>query len=127
MAHGIRLQAAFRAGLCIESTSSRMDTGVSSYLFDSACFFSDSAGRESPGGDSLCFCFARRQKKVSKVHAVGVRSLRKAKLCEHQKATRSLGPYAALRAYLKDVLIRLPTHLNSRIDELLPHRWQPVG
>lgn len=30
-------------------------------------------------------------------------------------------------AYLKDVLTRLPTHLNSRIDELLPHRWQPAG
>ena len=37
-------------------------------------------------------------------------------------------------AYLKDVLTRLPGHLkrlpghlNSRIDELLPHRWQPVG
>ena len=28
-------------------------------------------------------------------------------------------------AYLKDVLARLPTHLNSRIDELLPHLWQP--
>ena len=27
-------------------------------------------------------------------------------------------------AYLRDVLTRLPTHLNSRIDELLPHRWQ---
>lgn len=27
--------------------------------------------------------------------------------------------------YLKDVLTRLPTHLNSRIEELLPHRWQP--
>jgi transposase len=27
--------------------------------------------------------------------------------------------------YLKDVLERLPTHLNSRIGELLPHRWQP--
>ena len=27
-------------------------------------------------------------------------------------------------AYLRDVLERLPTHLNSRIDELLPHRWQ---
>ena len=27
-------------------------------------------------------------------------------------------------AYLKDVLERLPTHLNSRIEELLPHRWQ---
>ena len=28
-------------------------------------------------------------------------------------------------AYLKDVLTRLPTHKASRIDELLPHRWQP--
>lgn len=28
-------------------------------------------------------------------------------------------------AYLKDVLTRLPGHINSRIDELLPHRWQP--
>jgi transposase len=29
-------------------------------------------------------------------------------------------------AYLKDVLTRLPTHLNSRIEELLPHRWLPA-
>jgi hypothetical protein len=29
-------------------------------------------------------------------------------------------------AYLKDVLTRLPTHMNSRLDELLPHRWTPV-
>lgn len=28
-------------------------------------------------------------------------------------------------AYLKDVLTRLPTQLNSRIEELLPHRWRP--
>ena len=28
-------------------------------------------------------------------------------------------------AYLKDVLARLPTQKNSRIDELLPHNWQP--
>ncbi len=28
--------------------------------------------------------------------------------------------------YLKDVLTRLPTQLNSRIEELLPHRWQPA-
>lgn len=26
-------------------------------------------------------------------------------------------------AYFKDVLDRLPTHLASRIDELLPHCW----
>ena len=29
--------------------------------------------------------------------------------------------------YLKDVLERLPTHPASRIDELLPHRWQPTS
>ena len=29
-------------------------------------------------------------------------------------------------AYLRDVLERLPTHLNSRIDELLPHSWKPA-
>jgi transposase len=29
-------------------------------------------------------------------------------------------------AYLKDVLIRLPTQKNSQIEELLPHRWQPT-
>ena len=29
-------------------------------------------------------------------------------------------------AYLKDMLTRLPTHMNSRIDELLPHRWSPA-
>lgn len=30
-------------------------------------------------------------------------------------------------AYLKDVLARLPTHKNSQIEELLPHRWQPAS
>jgi transposase len=29
-------------------------------------------------------------------------------------------------AYLKDVFLRLPTHPASRIEELLPHRWQPT-
>ena len=29
-------------------------------------------------------------------------------------------------SYLKDVLTRLPSQLNSRIDELLPHRWKPA-
>jgi len=29
--------------------------------------------------------------------------------------------------YLRDVLARLPTHLNSHIEELLPHRWQPIA
>ena len=27
-------------------------------------------------------------------------------------------------SYLKDVLERLPTQTASRIEELLPHRWQ---
>ena len=30
-------------------------------------------------------------------------------------------------SYLKDVLTHLPTHLNSRTDQLLPRRWQPQG
>ena len=29
--------------------------------------------------------------------------------------------------YLRDVLERLPTQANSRIEELLPHRWRPTG
>ncbi|MCP1446611.1 hypothetical protein J3D54_005743 [Pseudomonas sp. GGS8] len=29
-------------------------------------------------------------------------------------------------AYLKNVLTRLPTQLASEIDQLLPHKWQPV-
>jgi transposase len=30
-------------------------------------------------------------------------------------------------AYFRDVLMRLPTHPNARLDELLPHRWTPVS
>jgi len=30
-------------------------------------------------------------------------------------------------AYLRDVLQRLPTQLNSRIEDLLPHRWRAAG
>ena len=30
------------------------------------------------------------------------------------------------RAYLNDVLTRLPTQLSSRIDELLTHNWHPA-
>ncbi|SUD31799.1 protein TnpC1 [Pseudomonas fluorescens] len=29
-------------------------------------------------------------------------------------------------AYLKDVLTRLPTQRANEIDQLLPHKWQPV-
>ncbi|RML78253.1 putative transposase [Pseudomonas amygdali pv. tabaci] len=29
-------------------------------------------------------------------------------------------------AYLNDVLTRLPTQQASEIDQLLPHKWQPV-
>ena len=29
-------------------------------------------------------------------------------------------------AYINDVLRRLPTHPNSRSDELLPHHWRPM-
>ena len=45
--------------------------------------------------------------------AVVMSLLQSAKLCGHD-------PFA----YLKDVLTRLPTQLNSRIEELLPHSWQ---
>ena len=48
--------------------------------------------------------------------AVVMSLLQSAKLNGHD-------PYA----YLKDVLTRLPTQLNSRIEELLPHQWQSVG
>ncbi len=30
-------------------------------------------------------------------------------------------------AYLRDVLERLPSQPNSRIDELLPHLWTPAS
>jgi hypothetical protein len=46
--------------------------------------------------------------------AVVTSLLQSAKLCGHD-------PFA----YLKDVLTRLPTQLNSRIEELLLHSWQP--
>lgn len=30
-------------------------------------------------------------------------------------------------AYLKDVMDKLPSWPNSRVLELLPHRWQPAS
>jgi hypothetical protein len=30
-------------------------------------------------------------------------------------------------AYLKDVFMRLPTQPDSKIEELLPHRWKPAA
>ena len=30
-------------------------------------------------------------------------------------------------AYLRDVLRWLPTQINSRMEELLPHRWRLAG
>jgi transposase len=41
----------------------------------------------------------------------------------HSARLNGHDPYA----YLKDVLERLPTQPASRIDELLPHRWQPAS
>jgi len=29
-------------------------------------------------------------------------------------------------AYLKDVLMRLPTQKASKIEQLLPHQWMPI-
>ncbi len=40
----------------------------------------------------------------------------------HSARLNGHDPYA----YLKDVLERLPTHPASRVQELLPHRWQPA-
>ncbi|MFM2067817.1 MAG: hypothetical protein RLZZ584_2726 [Pseudomonadota bacterium] len=40
----------------------------------------------------------------------------------HSARINGHDPYA----YFKDMLERLPTHLASRIDELLPHRWAPA-
>jgi len=31
----------------------------------------------------------------------------------------------ATNAYVRDILERLPTQRASRLDKLLPHRWQP--
>jgi len=39
----------------------------------------------------------------------------------HSAKLNGHDPYA----YLRDVMERLPTQPNSRIQELLPHRWQP--
>ena len=44
--------------------------------------------------------------------AVLMSLLQSARMCGHDP-----------HAYLRDVLQRLPTQLNSRIEELLPHRW----
>ncbi|NPC56023.1 transposase domain-containing protein, partial [Caenimonas soli] len=41
----------------------------------------------------------------------------------HSARLNGHDPYA----YLRDVLERLPTQPASRIDELLPHRWQPAS
>ena len=38
----------------------------------------------------------------------------------HSAKLNGHDPYA----YIRDVLARLPTHPASRIEELLPHRWQ---
>ena len=41
----------------------------------------------------------------------------------HSARMNGHDPYA----YLKDVLERLPTHPASRVEELLPHRWNPAA
>jgi transposase len=48
--------------------------------------------------------------------AVIMSLIQSAKLCGHE-------PYR----YLRDVLDRLPTQPASRLEELLPHRWQPMS
>jgi transposase len=51
---------------------------------------------------------------------------------ERAAATMSLLQSAKLNgheplAYLTDVLTRLPSHPNKRIEDLLPHRWVQQG
>jgi len=54
---------------------------------------------------------------------------------EHQPASHSAPEERAADVphcqrhvtYLKDVLARLPSQQYSRIGELLPHRWTPLG
>ena len=69
---------------------------------------------DAPLGDGSKGVTLRRQRIGRQRAAVIMSLLQSAKLNGHD-------PWA----YLEDVLTRLPTHLNSRIDELLPHRWQP--
>jgi len=57
---------------------------------------------------------SRRFESVPGADAAAVMSL------VHSARINGRDPYASL----KDILERLPTHPASRIDELLPHRWQ---
>ena len=41
----------------------------------------------------------------------------------HSARLNGLDPYA----YMRDVLERLPTQPASRVEELLPHHWQPAA
>lgn len=41
----------------------------------------------------------------------------------HSTRMNGHDPYA----HVKDLLSRLPTHKASRIEELLPHLWQPIS
>ncbi|SEL26540.1 Transposase IS66 family protein [Roseateles sp. YR242] len=47
--------------------------------------------------------------------AVMMSLVQSARMCGHE-------PWA----YLRNVLQRRPTQLNTRIEELLPHRWHPA-
>ncbi len=52
----------------------------------------------------------------------------KAGRCGHKPDPVGKAQRADPLAYMmKDVLTRLPTHPNSRIEDLLPHRWQPLS
>ena len=60
--------------------------------------------------------------KVPRLDAYGERAAMIMSLLQSAKLNKT-DPWS----YLKDVLTRLPTQLNSRIDELLPHRWKPAS
>jgi hypothetical protein len=46
--------------------------------------------------------------------------------CKGHDAAPLSGQQLCSCVYLKDILMRLPTHRASEIDELLPHKWNPI-
>jgi len=63
----------------------------------------------------------RKQLVVRRQPAAGKRAAAVMTLV-HSARLNGHDPYA----YLKDVLERLPTQPASRVQELLPHHWQPA-
>ena len=85
---------------------------------------SDAQARQ--GHNAPCLPLGLRPRRLRRHQGRGAGSLRAG---QRAAAVMSLVQSARMNghdpnAYLKDVLTRLPTHRASRIEELLPHRWQ---